>query len=486
MYSHKHLLFACAGYANEVMSNTNVAENSLPISITTTLSNFIANSSSTHIPEEWRKLGRLHILDTLASIVACRNLETATVGRKYSLSLSGGTGSSSATILGTHHRASVVDAVFAGAMAGHGAEINDFIPSAYVQPGPAIVSVAIGLAESRGLSGDGVLRAVVTGYEMASRFPKAIGTGNLRKAGLANHGIGPTFGAAAAAASLLKLPPDRIADVFAYCAQQASGSWQWLLDTEHIEKLFVFAGMGARAGLHAALMAEAGFRGVPDSLDNSGGWLQSSAFPGGDSNLTGLVTDLGRRTELTETGFKRYLVGGPTQPAVHGLLTLLPNITTNQEAKATIAMPGSADSFRNAAMPALNLRYLFAIILLDGRLDFIDAQSRKRLQTDTAVQDLVRKVEVVQDSTQEAPKGQPRTESARVIIEQVSGKCHEIFVPYVKGYPSHPMSENEVEEKALGLMALFLGVEKAQVVIAKVRELDRTSRVDELVHLIAR
>jgi 2-methylcitrate dehydratase PrpD len=470
----------------EILSNVQAYENGMSTSITSTLSTFVADSSTAQIRGDWRDLARLHILDTVASIVACRDLETATVARNYSLSISGGNGLTAATILGTHEKASIVDAVFAGAMAGHGAEINDFIPSAFVQPGPAIVSVALGLAEIRGLSGDAVLRAVIIGYEIASRIPKAIGNENLRKAGIANHGIGPTFGAAAAAASLLKLPPERIADVFSYCAQQASGSWQWLLDTEHIEKSFVFAGMGARAGLHAALMVEAGFRGVRDSLDNPAGWLKSPAFSGGDSNLTGLIEGLGQRTELKETGYKRYPVGGPAQPAVHGLLTLLPNISTTQVTKATIAMPGSSNAFRDAAMPALNLRYLFAIILLDQKLDFVHAQSRKRMQTDKAVQALMQKIEVLQDPAQEALKGQARTESARVIVDEASGRRHEIFVPYVKGYPSHPMTSQEVEAKAIETMSPFLSKKRAHIVADMVRNLDRLSRISDLTQVFAR
>jgi DNA-binding IclR family transcriptional regulator len=35
------------------------------------------------------------------------------------------------------------DAVFASAMTAHGAEINDFCPSAFVQPGPAVVSAGL-------------------------------------------------------------------------------------------------------------------------------------------------------------------------------------------------------------------------------------------------------------------------------------------------------------------------------------------------------
>lgn len=83
-----------------------------------------------------------------------------------------------------------------------------------------------------------------------------------------------------------------------------------MLDVEHIEKSFVFAGMGARSGLQAALFVEQGFRGVRDSLDNPAGWLNSAIFTGRDANRAYLVEQLGQRWEMHETAYKRYPVGG--------------------------------------------------------------------------------------------------------------------------------------------------------------------------------
>jgi 2-methylcitrate dehydratase PrpD len=456
------------------------------LAVTPALATFITAQRTARLPEEHRDLAKRHILDTLAAIVACRDLEPAVLARDYALRLSGDARRSAATILGTRERASIVDAVFASAMAGHGAEINDFIPSAFVQPGPAIVSAALALAETRALSGDAVLRAVIVGYELAGRIPKALGIDNLRRAGIANHGLGPQFGTAAAAACLIGLPQDRIADVLTYCAQQASGSWQWLLDVEHIEKSFVFAGMGARDGLHAALMAEAGFRGVRDALDNPAGWMTARPFTGGDADRAYLIEDLGVRSELPLTAYKRFPVGGPTQPAVEGLLGLLQSIDRSRVERVRIEMPGRWQAFRDAAMPALNLRYLTAIILLDGRLDFVAAQSRERMLGDEAVRALMQRVEISHDPAQEAGPGQPRTESARVVVVQTDGARHEVYVPYVLGFPSHPMRRADVEAKALELMSPALGETRAGQVVAAVRDLETLAAAGDLVGLIAR
>ncbi|MES2725063.1 MAG: MmgE/PrpD family protein [Pseudomonadota bacterium] len=446
---------------------------------------YIARSQTAPVPESFRSLGRLHILDTLASIVACRDLAPARLARDFAIAQSGDARRSAATILGTKATAALGDAAFASAMAAHGAEINDFIPSAFVQPGPAVVSVALALAEQRGLSGEAVLRAVITGYELAGRIPKALGVGNLRRAGIANHGIGPVFGAGAAAASILGFAEDRIPDLLTYCAQQAAGSWQWLLDVEHVEKSFVFAGMGARAGLSAALMVEAGFTGVRDSLDHPEGWMASKIFTGGDADRAGLIEGLGERTELIHTAYKRYPVGGPTQPAVKGLLDLLPDLEASAVESVRIEMPGRWQAFRDAAMPALNLRYLTAIMLIDRRLDFVSAQSLERMAGDAAVHELMARVDVVHDPAQETPPGQPRTESARVIVRLKDGAVREVYVPHVVGFPSHPMSADEVEAKALELMAPVLGAARAAEVVRAVAQIETLTKAADLAHLIA-
>lgn len=456
------------------------------IAVTPALSAYLAASQTAIIAEDVRARARLHILDTLASIVACRDLEPAVLARSFACAQSGDARANAATILGTHDRAALMDAVFASAMAGHGAEINDFIPSAFVQPGPAVVSAALALAEQRGASGEAVLRAVTVGYELAGRIPKALGIANLRRAGIANHGIGPVFGAAAAATSLLGMNEGEIAHVLSYCAQQASGSWQWLLDVEHIEKSFVFAGMGARAGLNAALLVQAGFRGVRDSLDHPDGWMRAAPFAGGDGNRAYLTEDLGVRTEFAHAAFKRYPVGGPTQPAVEALLTLLPMLDAADVERVEIEMPGRWQAFAEAQMPALNLRYLTAIILRDRALDFVAAQSRARMLGDEAVRALMARVVVRHDPAQEAAPGAPRTESARVIVTLRSGVRREAFVPHVSGFPSHPMTAGEVEEKAYGLMSPCLGAARARSVIGAVREIETARRVTDLIGLIAR
>ncbi|MEC7953218.1 MAG: MmgE/PrpD family protein [Pseudomonadota bacterium] len=449
--------------------------------ITPDLTDYISGAATHTVPAAIRERARLHILDTLASIIACNSLEAATLGRAYAAAMSP---DGQSPILGSRQAASPVDAVFASAMTAHAAEINDFIPSAYVQPGPAIIPVSIEAARANGRTGSDLVGAVIAGYEIAGRLPKAIGTRNLYLAGLANHGIAPTFGAASAAASLMGLSPEQVDHMLAYCSQQASGSWQWLLDVRHIEKAFVFGGMGARNGLQAAYMAQLGFTGVPESFDNENAWFRWRAFQGEGKDHASLVDGLHERYELSLAAMKRYPVGGPTQPAVRALLDLRETIAPDQVEKIVVAMPGEAATFERANMPALNIPYLAAIIMLDGRLDFVDAQSLSRQEKDEQARAFARKVTVVRDEAQEMGEGEDRAESARVTVTLKDGRTEERYVAYVPGFPTHPLGKAEVEEKAIELIEPVLGRSKADRLVALCDGLDDAPSIEPIIDLM--
>lgn len=434
------------------------------------LSRFIAGSAAAEWPEDVLELGRRHILDTIASIVACGARDSARLSREFALRQSGHV-AAGAPILGTRLRAALPDAVFASAMIAHGAEINDFCPSAFVQPGPAVVGAGLCVAAVDHAPGAALLRAAITGYELTCRLPKALGVEHGRRLGYSSHGYGPVFGAAATVASLRRYPEATVNHMLSYCAQQASGSLQWVLDQGHVEKSFVFAGMPARNGVHAALLAEAGFTGVKDALDAKRGWFSSRMFNAERSDFDPgyLVEQLGTRFELPLVAYKRFPVGGPTQPVVQALLELLPRVRGRAIAAIEIEMPGSASVFAEAQMPALNLPYLCSVILIDGTLSFEMADSLPRMSTDQAVRELMNRVRVLHDPAQEAV---PRKESARVTVRLQDGRSETGFVEHVRGYPANPMTREDVEAKARELMGPVLGFAQADALIDLVFRID--------------
>src|SRR5439155_12174604 len=109
------------------------------------------------------------------------------------------------------------------------------------------------------------------------------------------HSLGTAFGAAAAAAALLRLDARQVRHVLSYAAQQASGVPYWHRDGEHVEKAFDFGGMGARNGVAGALMVAAGFSGIDDPFTGRNNFY--TAF-GEKPQLAVFMHELGTRFEI--------------------------------------------------------------------------------------------------------------------------------------------------------------------------------------------
>ena len=71
-------------------------------------------------------------------------------------------------------------------------------------------------------------------------------------------------------------------------------------------------------------------------------------------------------------------------------------------------------------------------------------------------------------------------------VEEHGGSRREVFVPYVKGYPSHPMSKEEVDQKATELISLHLGSQKAKAIVEMVNNIESQPTVAKLLGLISR
>lgn len=451
-----------------------------PPDITGPLASYISESQSRPIPDEILELGKRHILDTFVSMVVSAPLKPARKAHEFAL-FNGGQ-ASVAHLLTTDRTTTLLDAIFANAITAHAAEINDFCPSAFVQPGPPVLSTVVAIGETIGSSGLEMLKAVITGYELACRFPKALGTTNLQTAGLSSHGIGPTFGSAAAAASLLKMPIESIGHVLAYCVQQASGSFNWLRDGEHMEKAFLFAGMPARDGASAALLVHKGFTGVEDPFKGTPNWLMSSIFVGleSDLNLQMLIDNLGVDFQMPLVAYKRYPVGGPTQPSIEALMQIVQKVDRKEVVKVDIKMPGNVQAFTEAAMPALSLPYLAAVILEDGDLSFEMAQSHDRMAT-PSIQKKMAMVTLNHDPAQER---EPRVESALVEVLLEGGDREQVFVEHVLGFPERPMDRADVESKARSLATPILGAEQIEKLIETIWDLENLEDIRTIIPLL--
>ncbi len=145
-------------------------------------------------------------------------------------------------------------------------------------PGCGVVPAALAVAEFADRSGADFLRAVALGYDIGTRFNMALGYPNPNAATHSTHTLGVNFGAAAAAAALLRFDPVKVRYVLSYAVQQASGCPYWYRDSDHVEKAFDFGGMGARNGVAGAMMVASGMTGVEEPFTGQGNFFDGFAL----------------------------------------------------------------------------------------------------------------------------------------------------------------------------------------------------------------
>ncbi|HEY2037907.1 MAG TPA: MmgE/PrpD family protein, partial [Steroidobacteraceae bacterium] len=206
--------------------------------LTTTLSEYVAATPDRELPPAVLAAVKLHVLDTIAAMVAGSRLKAGGLAAKYVAQLGG---TPEATVVGTHTLTSVVNAAFANAMAAHADESDDSNPVGPFHPGCACVPAALAIAEHTGRGGMEVLRAVTLGYDVGTRLLQSLGGTKHNPACMTN-----TFAATATSAAMLRLSADQVRYALSYAGQQASGIGYWDRDLQHIEKAFDFGGMGAR------------------------------------------------------------------------------------------------------------------------------------------------------------------------------------------------------------------------------------------------
>jgi 2-methylcitrate dehydratase PrpD len=446
--------------------------------VTVALARYLAAARERPLPAPAQRDTLHRILDTLGAIVSGARLKPGEMAVRF-VRQQGGT--AEATVCASGMRTSAINAALANGMFAHADETDDFEPITKAHPGCAVVPTALAVAERDNRSGTELVRAVAAGYDVCCRFLMALGPDAVRAAHRSAEGVSATMGAAAAAASLARLDERQTAYALSYAAQQVSGLWSWERDTEHVEKAFDFAGMGARNGVTAALMVQAGFTGVPDVFDGDHNVLEAfSANPRPHE----MVDRLGERFFVSETALKVFSVGYPIQAPLHSLLELKKahGFTADTVDRVVVRLP--ADGARivdNRSMPDVNLQYVIAVTLVDGTLSFESSHSYERMQ-DPRVRAVQSRVQLVADRSLMDPAA-PR--SGRVEVTLRDGRTVSHFTRHAPGTRESPLDTAAVSAKARLLMEPVVGARRTSAIIERVSALEALTSVRDLMKTLA-
>ncbi|MDH4094024.1 MAG: MmgE/PrpD family protein [Betaproteobacteria bacterium] len=366
-------------------------------------------------------------------------------------------------------RAAVRAAGLINGAAAHTTEVDDIFRDGIYHPGAPTIPAALALAQSLGASGEAFLRAVVVGYEIATRIGAAMGRAHYRY--WHNTGTIGCFGSCAAAAELLGLDAKRFAHALATVTTFSAGLQQSFRQDSMSKPLH--AGRAAEAGLTAALAAREGVIGSLDVIDGEAGYGRAmSDGPDWDK----AVATLGKDFHITRMTFKNHTCCGHTFAAIDGALALQAKMGLKAQDiarvhvgtyKAALDVAGYEEP-RTAAEGRFSLKYVVATALTHGSVRFA-AFAPARL-SDPATRELMHHIDVAVDPQLDAAF--PAQRAARVAIEARDGRREEFLQPTRIGDPDAPLSDAQLDAKFLELAGPVLGDAAARAQLASLWKID--------------
>ena len=438
--------------------------------ITGQLARYMVSARGRSLPDVVVRACKHRILDTFAAMISGARMKPGIAATDYVRRLGG---TAQATVVASNLRTTAAQAALANAMCAHADETDDFEPVTKAHPGCSAVPAALAMAEKNAASGEAFLRAVALGYDLGCRLLMALGPDLVRSTHRSAEGMSSTFCALGAAATLTPFDERRSRFAISYAAQQISGLWSWVNDEDHIEKAFDFAGMGARNGVMAVTLVEAGMTGTSDVLDGTHNLFVALST---ESKAEALLEGLGTRFYVTETAIKTFSVGYPCQSALDALLALRKQhqLSPGNVQSIVVKLPTDAVGIvGNSAMPDVNCPHLIAVALLKGAVSFVDSHDTA-LMKDPAVLAIRQKVQLVGDASLMDPAA-PRGAIVEVTLTDGSQVRHHTRFP--PGTKENPLSTEAVAAKARDLMAPVLGLGRADKLIDRLNTLERLDDV---------
>src|SRR5688572_7176965 len=280
------------------------------MTITERLGDFVIGAAP---PAEARDRAVVAVLDTVGVILAGAG-EPASRIVQHVVAAEVGTG---CQVFGASASSSATGAALANGTAAHALDYDDMCFVSLAHPSAPLVPAAFAAAEVARASGAALLDAYVVGFEIEGRLGALMNPRHYQRGWHCTSTLG-TIGAAAAACRLLGLDAQSTGHALAIAASEASGvkeNFGTMVKPLH-------AGLAARNGVLAALLARGGMTASELALDGPQGLLHAMDSEG--TALADAIADLSTRWEILDTGItvKLYPSCAGTHPSLDAILDL--------------------------------------------------------------------------------------------------------------------------------------------------------------------
>lgn len=392
-------------------------------------------------------------------------------------------------VISSRMTVSAMDAAFMNATYAHGFEYDEGHRPSNSHPGSCTVATAIAVGEEVGASLDEVLAAILMGYEVYARIG-ALAAPDLMQRGFHPASILASFGAAAVTAKLRKFDPETTLHALAIALSHASGAAEYSSTGGSVKR--VHPGIGVRAGMQAADLAQAGITGPRAFLSGIKGFYKTFLQREPHEDAADRFS-LGARFEILRGGYKRYCCCGANHASIDilsGYADRLAEIETVslRIPKLCNTMVGTVNTNvytpTNIEQVQFSLPTQAAFALLgygngyQSHLDYLEGKLDMDLVLATA-----RKVKLVEST--DLDKQYPGKFVSEATLTFLDGRTEVRFVENSLGTPDNPMTEEAHDTKFLELTRDVMGAQRAAQLLAVLHTLPSDMSVKELTAMCA-
>ena len=386
------------------------------------------------------------------------------------------------TIVNHGFKTSAQDAAFVNGSFGHGFLGDDADSVCFAHFGSIIIPAALAMGEREKVNGKQFIRAVVLGYEVASRIGAA-GLGAMIRGFHPGPIFGP-FGSAVAAGAILDFSEDEFLQALAVAGSLSSGLMEYSISGGTINRLH--SGIASQNGIRAALLAQRNVTGPATILEGERGVLRAFS---GECSLSEITGGLGESFRVLLIELKNHCCCGSSSAIFDAVSKMKSEHKIRWEEVEKIVVDVSPDTFKltgsivepgDITSAQFSARFGVALGMIKGR-NSLKEYSEENLK-DTDVLALASKTELILD---EALCKHPGTNNpAKVTIRQKNGAVYSQTVYAAKGSILNPMTGEEVRQKFRDFASGILPPGKIKGIINMVSELDSIEDITELVRLL--
>jgi 2-methylcitrate dehydratase PrpD len=442
--------------------------------VTQQLADVLAETTFDDLPSAVIDHARRATLDWLGSALAGSLEPSARMAQRVALGL----GRSDDATMFSAGRASAAAAAFANGVATHILELDDVHKESTLHAAAPVIPAALAVAEREHATGREFLRAVVLGYEAALRVGEAVNPSHYRY--WHPTGTAATFGAAAAAGSLISLTAPQMLDALGSAGTQAAGLWEFNADGAMSKSLH--PGKAAFNGVLAADLARAGFTGATRILEGERGFFRAMAAT---HDATRVTDGLGERWKVVENCYKLHSCCGHTHTAIDVALDVRSRRGWRDDDALRDVVSVDVETYgpgyeivkeQNPGTPyraKFSLAYCVAAALLEGNVgldQFNGDRFDGRGVCDPRIAALLPRirVRVANDLTSTYPARWP----TRITMRFADGTSANNTTDYPRGNPENPVTTDQLAEKFLALVSPRLGDDYARRALELVRSID--------------